>query len=355
MDTVDKVEITVKAGKGGDGAVSFRHEKYVPLGGPDGGDGGRGGSIYMKAGRSIHSLSLFRYKRMFKAESGRNGAGQKKFGKKGSDVEMAVPLGTVVDKVEKGEHEFLVDLCQEGQRVLVAKGGKGGLGNVHFATSTNQAPRKATRGAAGEELQLILDLKLIADAGIIGYPNVGKSTLLAAVSAAKPKAAAYPFTTIEPVLGEVRVGDKSFILAEIPGLIEGAHRGKGLGHSFLRHAERTKVLLHLVDGTSLHLVDDIRALNKELELYKPIMAQKPQIVAVNKIDLPEVQNRLLEIKDLLKSEGIKAHFISGVNGQGVAELLTAIANMLEKAGEVTIDEPDAPVRVFRPKPRTKRD
>ncbi len=352
---MNKVEIMVKAGKGGDGAISFRHEKYVPLGGPDGGDGGRGGNVYVKANRSIHSLSLFRYKRMFKAEAGKNGAGQKKFGRRGGDVEIAVPLGTVVDKVESGENTFLADLCQEGQRILVAKGGRGGLGNVHFATSTNQAPRKATKGEAGEVAQLILDLKLIADAGIIGYPNVGKSTLLAAVSAARPKAAAYPFTTVEPVLGEVRLGDSSFILAEIPGLIEGAHLGKGLGHDFLRHAERTRVLLHLVDGTSPHLIDDIRTLNRELEVYKPAMVQKPQVVAVNKIDLPEVQDRLLEIKDLLKSEGIKAYFISGATGQGVTELIAAIDDMLEKTGEVTVEETEASVKTFRPKPRTGRD
>lgn len=351
---MDKVEISVKAGNGGDGAVSFRHEKYIPLGGPDGGDGGKGGDVYMKAERSIHSLSLFRYKRMFKAESGRNGAGKKKFGRKGSVVEITVPLGTVVYKVENGENVFLVDLCQQDLRVLVAGGGKGGLGNVHFASPINQAPRKATRGRPGEEVRLVLDLKFIADVGIIGYPNVGKSTLLAAVSAAKPKAAAYPFTTLEPVLGEVRVDKRTFIVAEIPGLVEGAHLGRGLGHDFLRHAERTKVLLHLLDGTSLNLIADLNTLNKELELYKPALAQKPQVVAINKIDLPEVKARLLEIKDLFKSKGIKVYFVSGANGQGVSELMSAIADILGKSGNGSIEEPEAPLAVFRPKPKAKR-
>ena len=351
---MDKVEIKVKAGDGGDGAVSFRREKYVPLGGPDGGDGGRGGNVYIKADSSFGTLSLFRHKRAFKAESGRRGAEQKKFGKKGGDLEIFAPIGTVVYKVENGEQVFLADLCQQGQQVLVAKGGRGGLGNVHFATSTNQTPRTATKGALGEVAELMLDLRLIADVGIIGYPNVGKSTLLAAVSAAKPKAADYPFTTLEPVLGEVRVGRKTFIMAEIPGLIEGAHVGKGLGFDFLRHAERTKVLLHLLDGTSPNVIDEMNKLNRELELYKSTLAQKPQIVAVNKVDLPDVQTRLMAIKDLLKASGIRAYFISGATRQGVPELMIAIADMLEKVEEQKKEELEAPPMVFRPKPRVRR-
>lgn len=350
---MDKVEIVVKAGDGGNGVATFRREKYIPLGGPDGGDGGDGGNVYIKAERSITNLSLFRRRRLFKAGSGKNGAGQRKFGKKGSDLEIIVPLGTLVNKVENEGEVFLADLHWEGQKILVAKGGRGGLGNVHFASSTNQTPRKATSGGIGKELRVVLDLKLIADAGIIGYPNVGKSTLLAVVSAAKPKAAEYPFTTLEPVFGRVQVGNKTFILAEIPGLIEGAHLGKGLGHDFLRHAERTKVLLHLLDGNSANLTGDIDTLNKELALYKPALAQKPQIVAVNKVDLPEVQARLLGIKDVFKSRGVRVYFISGITRQGVDELMSAIADILDRVGEPEL-EAETPPMVFRPKPKTRQ-
>lgn len=352
---MDKVEIKVVAGGGGDGSISFRHEKFVPLGGPDGGDGGKGGDVYLQTNRSVSTLSMFRHKRFFKAESGKNGAGQKKYGKKGSDLEIIVPLGTMVYRVEGDDISFLDDLCRQGQRILVAKSGRGGLGNVHFATSTNQAPCTATKGTAGEEVQLVLDLRLIADVGAIGYPNVGKSTLLAAVSAAKPKAADYPFTTLEPVLGQVRIGKRTFIIAEIPGLIEGAHLGKGLGHDFLRHAERTKVLIHLLDGTSSNVIDDIDKLNKELELYKPSLAHKPQIVAINKIDLPEVQSCLLTMKDLLKVRGIKAHFISGATKQGIPELLAAVVDAMDTLNKDKKEELEAePPKVFRPKPRARR-
>ncbi len=355
MDNVDKVEITVKAGDGGDGVVNFRREKYVPLGGPDGGDGGKGGDVYIKADRSMTDLSLFRRKRQLKAESGKNGAGQKKFGKKGNDLEIIVPLGTVVYKVGNGEDVFLDDLSQQGRKTLVAKGGRGGLGNVHFASSTNQAPREATKGGKGEEIHLILDLKLIADVGIIGYPNVGKSTLLSAVSAAKPKAADYPFTTLEPILGEVQVGEKSFVLAEIPGLVEGAHLGKGLGHDFLRHAERTGVLLHLLDGNSPNVIEDMNKLNKELALYKPELGKKPQVVAVNKVDLSEVQTRLAEIKESFKPLGVRVHFISGITKQGVPELMSEIADILDKVRVNKIEDAEPPPVVFRPKPKNKRE
>jgi GTP-binding protein len=354
VEIVDKVEIKVKAGDGGNGAVSFRHEKFVPLGGPDGGDGGRGGNVYLKAERDVSNLSTFRYKKIFKAESGKNGTGQKKYGKKGNDLEIVVPLGTVVHRIENEKQEFIVDLCQQGQKVIIAKGGRGGLGNVHFATSTNQAPRNATHGTPGEEVRLILDLRLIADVGIIGFPNVGKSTLLSSISAAKPKVADYPFTTLEPVLGEARVGKKNFVIAEIPGLIEGAYQGRGLGHDFLRHAERTKLLLHLLDGTSLNIIDDMDTLNKELESYKPILAEKPQVVAVNKIDLPSVQSGLLKMKDMFKKSHIKAHFISGVTRQGVPELLAVIAERIDILERNEEKEPEVPTMVFRPKPRTRR-
>jgi GTP-binding protein len=349
---VNRVEIVVAGGNGGDGVVSFRHEKFVPLGGPDGGDGGNGGSVYIVADRSVTTLNYFRRKRRFKAVSGKSGGKQKKHGAKGDDLLIKVPLGTVVFLKEDKLETLLADLNQVDQKALVAKGGKGGLGNVHFATSTNQAPRKATKGKAGEEYCIVLDLKLIADVGIIGYPNVGKSTLLSVVSKARPKIADYPFTTREPALGVVEVGMKTFVLAEIPGLVDGAHLGRGLGHEFLRHAERTKVLLHVLDGGSQSIVDDMNNLNRELALYKPEMAQKPQVVVVNKIDLPEVKARLPETRQLFSSLGKKAFFVSAVTGQGVSELMSETAKILNEQEKDTGSE--APMAVFRPKPRVRR-
>ena len=350
---MDKVEIILKAGDGGNGIVNFRREKFVPFGGPDGGDGGDGGSVYISANRSITTLSLFRHKRRFKAMSGGNGGRQKKHGRNGDDLTIMVPLGTMVLLKEDDQEVLLADLSEQGQRVLLAKGGKGGLGNVHFATSTNQAPRTATSGQRGEERTLILDLKLIAHVGIIGYPNVGKSTFLAAVSGAKPKVADYPFTTREPVLGSVEVGMMTFVLAEIPGLIDGAHLGKGLGHDFLRHAERTKLLLHLLDGSSPSPINDMNNLNTELALYKQSLAQKPQLVVVNKIDLPQVQARLTELRQLFQSSGVVVFFISAVTKEGVPELLSATSEMVEKINkEKTMIE--TPGVVFRPKPKMKR-
>lgn len=347
------MEIVVKSGDGGDGTVSFRREKFVPFGGPDGGDGGVGGSVYISADRSVTTLGWFRRKRRFKAASGKSGGKQKKHGAKGDDLLIAVPLGTMIFLKEDEEEVLLADLSQQGQKVLVAKGGNGGLGNVHFATPRNQAPRVATKGECGEERCLILDLKLIADVGIIGYPNVGKSTFLAAVSEAKPKIADYPFTTREPALGVVEVRMKIFVLAEIPGLIEGAHLGRGLGHDFLRHVERTKVLLHLLDGSSPSVIEDMNNLNTELALYKPSLAQKPQLVAVNKIDLPQVQARLPEIRQIFNSLGMTVFFISAITKQGVPELVSGMAEMVDRVGEErTVSE--TPVAVFRPKPKVKR-
>jgi GTP-binding protein len=350
---VNRVEIMVAGGNGGDGVVSFRHEKFVPLGGPDGGDGGNGGSVYIVADRSITALNYFRHKRRFKAVSGKSGSKQKKHGAKGDDLVIKVPLGTVVFLKEDEQEVLLADLSQQGQKVLAAKGGKGGLGNVHFATSTNQAPRKATKGKPGEEHRIVLDLKLIADVGIIGYPNVGKSTLLAAVSKARPKIADYPFTTREPALGVVEVGMETFVLAEIPGLVDGAHLGRGLGHEFLRHAERTKVLLHVLDGKSQSIIDDMNNLNRELALYKSEMAQKPQVVVVNKIDLPEVEARLTEIRQLFSSLGVKVYFVSAITGQGVSELVSETAKILDEIKEKDSGS-EAPMAVFRPKPRVRQ-
>jgi GTPase len=351
---VDRVDIIVHGGDGGDGVVSFRHEKFVPLGGPDGGDGGNGGSIYIVADRGASSLNYFKHKRRFRATSGKSGGKQKKHGAKGGNLIIEVPLGTMIFLKEGEQETLLADLSQQGQKVVVAKGGRGGLGNVHFATSRNQAPKTATKGQSGEERRLVLDLRLIADVGIIGYPNAGKSTLLTAVSKARPKIADYPFTTLEPVFGVVEVDMKTFVLAEIPGLVDGAHLGKGLGHEFLRHAERTKVLLHLIDGSSPSIINNMNRLNTELALYKPEMAKKPQLVAVNKIDLPEVQARLPEIRRLFGSMGVKVFFVSAISKEGLTELISEIISMLGMVREETAGSEES-IAVFRPKPRVRRD
>jgi GTP-binding protein len=342
----DRAEITVKAGDGGNGVVSFRHEKFVPFGGPDGGDGG---DVIITAERSATSLRAFRYKQHFKAARGKNGRGKDRHGKKGESLTLTVPVGTVVShKAQIGGDSLIADLDQEGQSVVVAKGGKGGRGNARFATSTNQAPQTAEAGTEGEERSLLLELKLIADVGVIGYPNVGKSTLLAAVSAAKPKIAGYPFTTLEPVLGSVEVGRQSFVLAEIPGLIADAHLGKGLGHEFLRHIVRTRVLIHLLDGGSASPAEDMALVNTELSLFDSALAKKPQLVAVNKIDLASVQERKDEIKQSFSDIGTEIFFVSAVSGQGIAELMAAVAEVLQSAPK---PEPAKRKKVFRPQPK----
>ena len=349
---MDRVEIVVRSGDGGDGVVSFRREKFVPFGGPDGGDGGPGGNVCVVADRSATSLGHLRRKRRFKAASGRNGGKQKRHGAKGNDLTLMVPLGTMIFLKEDEQEALLGDLSRQGQKVVVAKGGNGGLGNPHFATARNQAPKIATNGDRGEQRCLILDLKLIADVGIIGYPNVGKSTFLAAVSQAKPEIADYPFTTRQPALGVVEVGMKTLVVAEIPGLIDGAHLGKGLGFDFLRHAERTKVLLHLLDGSSASVIDNMNKLNNELALYKPSLSQKRQLVAVNKIDLPGVQARLPEVKRTFGSLGMKVLFISAITKQGLPELISAVAEMVDTGTEEEAVL-ETPVAVFRPKPKVR--
>jgi len=348
----DRAEIVVRAGDGGDGIVSFRREKFVPFGGPDGGDGGDGGDVVIRANSSVTSLRIFKQRRFYRAGNGKNGRGKKKHGKKGEDLILTVPLGTVVShKTQIGGDALSADLEQPGQQVVVAKGGKGGLGNTHFTSSTNQAPQIAQKGEAREENSIILELRLIADVGIIGYPNVGKSTLLAASSAAKPKIASYPFTTREPILGVVEVGQRSLVLAEIPGLIDGAHLGRGLGHDFLRHIARTKMLIHLIDGSSASPVEDMRQVNDELKLYDSALAQKPQLVVVNKIDLPQVQARLAQLKDAFGNAGTIPFFISAATGEGVSEFM---AETMKVLAEVTV-KAEAGERilrkVFRPQPR----
>jgi GTP-binding protein len=347
----DRVEILVKAGHGGDGAVSFRREKFAPFGGPDGGDGGSGGDVIIMADPSVTSLRLFTQKGVHGAGPGERGQGKKKHGKNGQDRLLRVPAGTIAwDKAASGGDAIIADLEQAGQQAIVARGGRGGRGNTHFASSTNQAPRIAEKGEVGEEKAIILELRLIADVGIIGYPNVGKSSLLAAASAAKPKIASYPFTTLEPVLGVVEVGEESFVLAEIPGLIDGAHLGRGLGSDFLRHALRTKVLIHLIDGSSASPLEDMARVNAELSLFDSALAQKPQLVVVNKIDLPEVQVRLADLKAAFSEAGMPVFFISAATGEGVTGLMAEAMKLL---GKVSRQEPGErlPKTIFRPKPR----
>ncbi len=349
---LDRIEVVIKAGNGGNGVVSFRREKFVPFGGPDGGDGGNGGAVVIRADAAVTSLRAFGQKRYYKAADGQNGRGKRQHGKKGENLILTVPVGTMVlNKTQIGGDAFIVDLEQPGQQEVVAKGGKGGLGNVHFASSTNQAPQIAQKGEIGEEKSIILELRLIADVGIIGYPNVGKSTLLAVASAAKPKIASYPFTTREPILGVAEVGRQSFVLAEIPGLIDGAHLGRGLGHDFLRHIVRTKILIHLIDGSSASSIEDMIRVNAELSLFDSALAQKPQLVAVNKIDLPPVQARLAEIKDAFSSAGINVLFVSAATGGGVTELLTETVKLLNKVTAEKEAGRKVPRKIFRPQPR----
>ena len=350
---IDGVEIVVKAGNGGDGAITFRHEKCVPWGGPDGGAGGDGGDVIIMADSSVSTLADYRYRRHYRVTNGGHGKGKNKHGTEGEDLVLTVPVGTLVfRKAEAGENEVLADLLESGQQVVVAKGGRGGRGNTSFASSTNQAPRIAEKGEVGEEKSLILELRLIADVGIIGYPNVGKSTLLAAASAANPRIADYPFTTLSPILGVVELVEQRFVLAEIPGLIEGAHLGRGLGHDFLRHATRTKMFIHLVGGHSPSPVGDMIKVNNELNLYDPAMAQKRQLVAVNKIDLPEVRVRLPEIESDFAAAGVRAFLISAETGEGLSELMAETARMLS-----SLPQPEAvpaPVKVSRPEPMVSR-
>ena len=348
---IDTVEIYIKAGDGGDGAVSFRREKYVPRGGPDGGDGGQGGSVFIVANPNLSTLHQFQYKKRFKADRGGNGARNNRHGKKGADLFIEVPGGTIIYSKRQGEKNLIADLSHAGQQVLVAQGGRGGKGNARFATSTQQAPRIAQKGQPGEEDWLVLDLKLLADVGIIGYPNVGKSTLLAAASAARPKIGRYPFTTTEPNLGVVELGYRTFVMADIPGLIEGAHEGRGLGHDFLRHIERTKLLIHLLDGESESPCDDLRKVNEELALFNPSLKEKPQIVAVNKIDLPTVRERLPRLKSELRALETPVFFVSALTGEGVLELIQKAAELLSTALAWTPEAEEAAFKVFRPQPR----
>ena len=344
MKFFDEAKIEVIAGDGGNGIASFRREKFIPRGGPDGGDGGRGGSIWAIADRNLNTLIDYRYTRIFRAQRGENGRGSDCYGKAGEDMELRVPVGTVFSDIESGE--VLADLDVDGKRALIAKGGQGGLGNIHFKSSTNRAPRQCTPGTPGEQRQLRLELKVLADIGLLGMPNAGKSTFIRSVSAAKPKVADYPFTTLHSNLGVVRVDqNRSFVIADIPGLIEGAAEGAGLGHQFLRHLQRTHLLLHLVDiapfdpeTAPLH---EAKAIIEELRKYDESLYEKPRWLVINKIDLVPEDERQARIDALVEGYGrdIPHFVISAIQGEGCRELTFAIMDYLDQQNkEQQVDE-----------------
>ncbi|MFZ5352936.1 MAG: GTPase ObgE [Bacillota bacterium] len=336
---VDVAKIFIKAGDGGNGRISFRREKYVPNGGPDGGDGGNGGDIVLAADDNLRTLMDFRYKRKHLAENGEQGGSNNSFGKSGEDMVIKVPVGTIIRDAETGL--IIGDLKLPGSSIIAAKGGKGGKGNAQFATPTRQAPRFAQPGEKGEERWIELELKLLADVGLVGFPNVGKSTFLSIVTSARPKIANYHFTTLVPNLGVVDLGSgRSFVVADIPGLIEGAHAGVGLGHDFLRHVERTKVLIHIIDVSGTEGRDpyeDFIKINEELKLYNEKLASKPQIVVCNKMDLPDARDNYEKIKERLAAHGFEVYAISAATMQGIEPLMNKVYNMLEQLKD--IEEP----------------
>ena len=339
MKFIDEAKIQVHAGDGGNGAASFRREKYIPRGGPDGGDGGRGGSIYALADRNINTLVDYRFARTHRAQRGGNGQGSDCYGKGGEDLVLRVPVGTVITDINS--NEIIADLARDGEQALIAKGGKGGLGNLHFKSSTNRAPRQFTHGEPGEERELKMELKVLADVGLLGMPNAGKSTFIRAVSAAKPKVADYPFTTLHPNLGVVRVEhDKSFVIADIPGLIEGAAEGAGLGHQFLRHLARTRLLLHLVDivpcDETANPVAEAHAIVNELKKYDESLYQKPRWLLLNKMDMLPADERDPYRQQFLKDFGWdgKCFIISALTGEGCKEVVYAIMEFLDQNREL---------------------
>ncbi|MFN2449085.1 MAG: GTPase ObgE [Candidatus Baltobacteraceae bacterium] len=345
---IDEATVTVVAGSGGDGVVAWRREKYVPKGGPAGGDGGHGGTVYLQATPELSTLVEFRFKRQFAADTGKSGAKSNKSGRAGDDLVIPVPVGTLVYRTLEDEPEaFLTDLKRPGERIVVAKGGRGGQGNQHYATSTRQAPRFAEKGEPGERCTLRLELRLLADCGIVGLPNAGKSTLLSAVSAARPKIADYPFTTLEPQLGVVRLSDEeSFVMVDVPGLIEGAHAGAGLGDQFLRHVERTRVLIHLLDGAKTldEILADKDVIENELRAWKAGLAGKPSMLVVSKLDLPEAQERLEQLRERFAA----VRGISSATGAGVKDLLFAIWREIQNTPLPEIVKPEPAHIVLKP-------
>lgn len=335
---IDRARIFVQSGKGGDGMSSFRHEKFVPKGGPNGGDGGQGGNVALVADRNVNTLVDFRFRRLFKAKPGGKGEGSNKYGRNAEDLLITVPLGTIVKDEETGQ--VMADLSRDGQRAIVAKGGRGGRGNWHFRTSANRTPTFAERGEPGEERWLRLELKVLADVGLLGYPSVGKSSILRKVSAAQPEVAAYHFTTLNPILGVVNLPDhRSFVMADIPGLIDGASEGVGLGHDFLRHIERTKILIHVVDVSGIEgrdPIEDYEKINAELAKYSEKLARKRQVVAANKIDLLGDSDNLERLMDYMTAHGVEVYPICAMTGEGMDKLLERVWTMLEEY----VEEPD---------------
>lgn len=335
---IDRARIFVQSGKGGDGMSSFRHEKFVPKGGPNGGDGGQGGNVVLVADRNVNTLVDFRFRRLFKAKPGGKGEGSNKYGRNAEDLLITVPLGTIVKDEETGQ--VMADLSRDGQQAIVAKGGRGGRGNWHFRTSANRTPTFAERGEPGEERWLRLELKVLADVGLLGYPSVGKSSILRKVSAAQPEVAAYHFTTLNPILGVVNLPDhRSFVMADIPGLIDGASEGVGLGHDFLRHIERTKILIHVVDVSGIEgrdPIEDYEKINAELAKYSEKLARKRQVVAANKIDLLGDSDNLERLMDYMTAHGVEVYPICAMTGEGMDKLLERVWTMLEEY----VEEPD---------------
>lgn len=331
MQFIDEAEVHVKAGDGGAGAVAFRREKFVPRGGPSGGDGGNGGDIVLETDERLTTLLDFRFKREYRARNGEPGRGRDQNGHAAPEMVLKIPPGTLVRDAISGE--VLADLRENSRRWVLAKGGRGGLGNMNFATPTLQAPRFAQPGTEGEEKRVRLELRLLADVGVVGFPNAGKSTLVARLSRARPKIADYPFTTLQPHLGVVQYKDgRSFVLSDLPGLIEGAHRGAGLGHRFLKHMARCRTVIHLIDASQERdLVADFDAINRELELFDPALRRKPQIIAANKIDVPEAHERAEELRMKLRQRKLLVYLVSGATGEGLPELLDATMRALEEA------------------------
>jgi GTP-binding protein len=341
---LDEVKIYVRSGDGGDGIIAFLREKFMPKGGPAGGDGGRGGDVAFVVNPRLNTLSPFQGRIHFKAERGKNGGNKNMTGASGSDLEIEVPPGTVVK--DAGTGAVIADLVRANDRVIVAKGGRGGKGNARYATSANQAPRIAEKGAPGQEHWLLLELRLIADVGLVGMPNAGKSTLLSVISNARPKIADYPFTTLEPNLGVVRYDDRDLVVADIPGLIEGAHLGVGLGHAFLRHIQRTRVLVHLINGASESPLADFSQINSELALFDEKLGQKPQIVVFTKMDLPEAQSRWPEVEAALKSTGVEVMAISAATQQNIRSLTQRMFTLIAALPEPTLEEAPAGLTVY---------
>ena len=338
---VDYTKIIIKSGDGGSGAASFRREKYIAAGGPDGGDGGKGGDIYFEANKDKNTLIDFRFNKKFKAGNGENGSGKNCYGKYGEDLIIKVPVGTVIKDAETGK--VVADLSQEGQKELILKGGRGGRGNMHFATATRQAPRFAEDGEKGEEKEVILELKLLADVGLLGFPNVGKSTFLSTVTEARPKIANYHFTTLEPNLGVAKVGEDSFVIADIPGIIEGASEGVGLGIQFLRHVERTRLLLHFIDVSGIegrNPLEDYHTINEELKKYSEKLSKRKQIIVATKADIIQDEEGYNELLKFANENGIEIFKISSVTGEGIQELLTKVAEELKVLPKEELTEVD---------------